>query len=38
VVIGLVILTLWRRGYEPSAGAYLETGKKLSPAKVSTAT
>jgi phosphatidylglycerol---prolipoprotein diacylglyceryl transferase len=37
VVIGLVILTLWRRGYEPSAGAYLETGKKLSPAKVSTA-
>jgi phosphatidylglycerol:prolipoprotein diacylglycerol transferase len=37
VVIGLVILTLWRSGYEPSAGAYLETGKKLSPAKVSTA-
>ena len=37
VVIGLVILILWRRGYEPSAGAYLETGKKLSPAKVSTA-
>jgi phosphatidylglycerol:prolipoprotein diacylglycerol transferase len=37
VVIGLVILMLWRRGYEPSAGAYLETGKKLSPAKVSTA-
>ncbi len=37
VVIGLVILTLWRRGYEPSAGAYLETGKKLSPAKISTA-
>jgi len=36
VVIGLVILMLWRRGYEPSAGAYLETGKKLSPAKVST--
>jgi phosphatidylglycerol:prolipoprotein diacylglycerol transferase len=24
VVIGLVILMLWRRGYEPSAGAYLE--------------
>ena len=37
VVIGLVILMLWRKGYEPSAGAYLETGKKLSPAKVSTA-
>jgi phosphatidylglycerol:prolipoprotein diacylglycerol transferase len=36
VVIGLVILMLWRRGYEPSAGAYLETGKKLSPAKLST--
>ena len=37
VVIGVVILTLWRKGYEPSPGAYLETGKKLSPAKVSTA-
>ena len=37
VVIGIAILTLWRKGYEPSPGAYLETGKKLSPAKVSTA-
>jgi phosphatidylglycerol---prolipoprotein diacylglyceryl transferase len=37
VVIGIVLLTLWRNGYEPSAGAYLETGKKLSPAKPSTA-
>jgi phosphatidylglycerol---prolipoprotein diacylglyceryl transferase len=34
VVIGLAILTAWRRGHDPSAGAYLETGKKLSPAKV----
>lgn len=37
VVIGVVILILWRRGYEPSPGAYLETGKKLAPAKISTA-
>jgi phosphatidylglycerol:prolipoprotein diacylglycerol transferase len=37
VVIGIVILTLWRKGHEPAPGAYLETGKKLSPARISTA-
>jgi phosphatidylglycerol:prolipoprotein diacylglycerol transferase len=36
VLIGLVILSLWHRGSEPSPGAYLLTGKKLSPAKIST--
>jgi phosphatidylglycerol:prolipoprotein diacylglycerol transferase len=36
VLIGLTILTIWRRGSEPAPGSYLETGKKLSPAKVST--
>jgi phosphatidylglycerol:prolipoprotein diacylglycerol transferase len=37
VVVGLAILTIWRRGSGPAPGTYLETGKKLSPAKVSTA-
>ena len=37
VVIGLVILGWWRKGVDPAPGAYLETGKKLSPAKISTA-
>jgi phosphatidylglycerol:prolipoprotein diacylglycerol transferase len=36
VLIGMVILLLWRRGSGPSPGSYLETGQKLSPAKVST--
>lgn len=37
VMIGFAILTLWRQGSSPAPGAYLETGKKLSPAKISTA-
>lgn len=37
VLIGLVLLYLWRRGPNPPPGLYLETGKKLAPAKVSTA-
>jgi len=36
VVIGMVILGMLRKGPPPLAGSYLETGKKLSPAKVST--
>ncbi len=36
VLIGLAILYSWRKGSSPSPGAYLETGKKLAPAKVST--
>ena len=36
VLIGLVILSLWHKGSEPLPGVYLETGKKLSPAKIST--
>jgi phosphatidylglycerol:prolipoprotein diacylglycerol transferase len=37
VVIGLAILYLWRKGPEPMAGSYLETGKKQSASRVSTA-
>ena len=37
VVIGLAILYIWRKGPEPMAGSYLETGKKQSPTRVSTA-
>jgi len=37
VVIGIVILSLWRQRAGPAPGAYLETGKNLSPAKISTA-
>lgn len=37
VVIGLAILYIWRKGAEPVAGSYLETGKKQSPTRVSTA-
>ena len=37
VVIGLAILYIWRKGPEPMAGSYLETGKKQSPSRVSTA-
>ncbi len=37
VVIGMVILYIWRKGPSPAPGVYLETGKKLAPAKVSTA-
>lgn len=37
VIIGAVILSRWREGSGPAPGAYLQTGKKLSPAKVSTA-
>jgi phosphatidylglycerol---prolipoprotein diacylglyceryl transferase len=36
VVIGMVILYVWRKGPNPTPGVYLETGKKLAPAKVST--
>lgn len=36
VVIGMVILYMWRKGPNPAPGIYLETGKKLAPAKVST--
>ncbi len=36
VLIGLVILYAWRTGQSPAPGVYLETGKKLAPAKVST--
>lgn len=36
VLIGMVILYVWRRGPNPAPGVYLETGKKLAPAKVST--
>ena len=36
VLIGLVLIFLWRRGANPAPGLYLETGKKLAPAKVST--
>ena len=34
ILIGMVILGLWRKGSEPSPGIYLQTGKKRSPAKV----
>ena len=37
VVIGVAILYIWRKGPEPMAGSYLETGKKQSPTRVSTA-
>ena len=37
VLIGIGILILWRSGSSPAPGAYLQTGQKLSPAKVSTA-
>ncbi|HEU4680807.1 MAG TPA: prolipoprotein diacylglyceryl transferase [Gemmatimonadales bacterium] len=37
VLIGLGILALWRSRPGPSPGFYLETGKKQSPAKISTA-
>lgn len=37
VIIGMVILSMWRKGLDPAPGAYLETGKKVSPAKISTA-
>jgi phosphatidylglycerol---prolipoprotein diacylglyceryl transferase len=37
VLIGLGLLYAWRRGPSPAAGAYLETGKKLPAAKISTA-
>ncbi len=37
VVIGIAILALWHRRPGPNPGLYLETGKKLSPAKISTA-
>ena len=37
VVIGVAILYIWRKGPEPMAGSYLETGKKQSPSRVSTA-
>ena len=36
VLIGLAILYVWRKGPSPMPGVYLETGKKLAPAKVST--
>lgn len=36
VLIGIVLLAIWRRGPTPAPGLYLETGKKLAPAKVST--
>jgi phosphatidylglycerol:prolipoprotein diacylglycerol transferase len=36
IVIGMMILGLWRKGPQPAPGTYLETGKKLSPARVST--
>jgi phosphatidylglycerol:prolipoprotein diacylglycerol transferase len=36
VLIGVVILYIWRKGQNPLPGAYLETGKKLAPTKVST--
>jgi phosphatidylglycerol:prolipoprotein diacylglycerol transferase len=37
VLIGLALLYRWRTGPSPVPGTYLETGKKLAPAKVSTA-
>ncbi len=37
VLIGIALLYRWRRGSSPAPGVYLETGKKLAPAKVSTA-
>jgi phosphatidylglycerol:prolipoprotein diacylglycerol transferase len=37
VLIGVAILYMWRKGRNPAPGVYLETGKKLAPAKVSTA-
>jgi len=37
VLIGMGILVLWRKRPGPDPGFYLETGKKQSPAKISTA-
>jgi phosphatidylglycerol:prolipoprotein diacylglycerol transferase len=37
VLIGLVLLYIWRKAPNPAPGVYLETGRKPAPSKVSTA-
>jgi phosphatidylglycerol---prolipoprotein diacylglyceryl transferase len=34
VLIGMVLLTIWRRGSEPVPGFYLQTGRKPAPSKI----
>lgn len=37
VVVGVVLVTVWRRASDPAPGVYLETGRKPAASKVSTA-